>query len=357
MADGQNLYSRICNIDNLYKASKDAMKGKKSKSYVAEFWLNEDREIAKIHKELIDESYSFGEYKEFIINDNGVQRKISAAPFRDRVVHHAITNILEPMFEKSFIYDSYANRKGKGTLKALKRAKEYASRYNYVLQLDIKKYFPSIDFDILENALRKKVKCNTTMELLKKLIFNSNKQDETNFYFKDDDLFTPFDKNRGLPLGNQTSQFFGNIYLNSFDHLVKEKFRIKGYIRYVDDMLFFHNSKEFLEDLVVEIKRELADFRLKIHPLKIKLLESKKGFVFLGHKVFKTHFRLTSKAIRRGRKKLIKTKYLYNFGKLNLKEAKNKIFGTIGFFKLGNNYKVSEELLLQTVLVNGLQRQ
>lgn len=344
----------MCDINNLYKASKDAMKGKKSKDYVAKFWLNEDREISKIHEELLNHTYTFGECKEFIINDNGVTRKISAAPFRDRVVHHAITNILEPMFDKSFIYDSYANRKGKGTLKALKRARYFSNKYKYVLQLDIRKYFPSIDFEILENFLAKKVNSTNAMGLLKKLIYNSNKQDEVNFYFKNDTLFTPFERKRGLPLGNQTSQFFGNIYLNRFDHFVKEELKIKAYIRYVDDMVFFHNSKEFLEDLILKINKELDTFRLKIHPLKIKLLETKTGFVFLGHKVFKTHFRLTSKAIRRGRKKLIKTKYLYKYDIITLKEAKNKIFGTIGFFKLGNNYKISEELLFQTVLVKSL---
>jgi len=355
--DGQNLYTKIYDIDNLYKASKNAMKGKKSKSYVAKFWMNEDREIAKIYKELASQKYQFGNYKEFKINDNGVERKISAAPFRDRVVHHAITNIIEPIFEKSFIYDSYANRKGKGTFKALQRAKMYAHRYNYVLKLDIKKYFPSIDFEILLTQIKKKIECEETLNLLESLIKNSNKQDETNFYFKEDSLFTPFERERGLPLGNQTSQFFGNIYLNSFDHYAKEQLQIKGYIRYVDDMIFFDNSKEFLEDMIIKIELFLTKLRVKIHPLKISLEETKLGFIFLGHKVFKTHFRLTSKGIRRGRRRLIKIKYLYKFSKLTTQEAKNKIFGTIGFFKLGNNYKISEELLLQTVLVKSVQRQ
>lgn len=294
-----SLYENIYVIENLYKASKSAMKGKKSKSYVAKFWLNEDTEIAKIHSELKSQTYKFGNYKEFIINDNGVTRKISAAPFRDRVVHHAITNIIEPIFDKSFIYDSYANRKGKGTLKALQRAKYYASKYKYVLKLDIKKYFPSIDYDILIGQLRRKITCDKTLQLLTTLIENSNKQEDTNFYFKNDTLFTPYERQRGLPLGNQTSQFFGNIYLNSFDHYVKEKLRIKGYLRYVDDMTFFSDSKEFLENVINKAEEFLSYMRLKIHPLKIVLEKTENGFIFLGHKVFKTHFRLTSKAIRR----------------------------------------------------------
>ncbi|OQX58232.1 MAG: hypothetical protein B5M52_05815 [Helicobacteraceae bacterium 4484_230] len=346
-----SLYEKIYDMDNLYAASKAAMKGKKRKGYVAKFWLNEDKELQKIHQELKSETYRFGTYKEFVINDNGVTRKISAAPFRDRVVHHAITRIIEPMFDAGFIYDSYANRKGKGTLKALQRARMYAHRYSYVLQLDIKKYFPSIDHELLLIALKKKISCSKTLGLLEKLIAHSNFQEDAFFYYTNDTLFTPYERRKGLPLGNQTSQFFGNIYLNAFDHYVKEALQIKGYIRYVDDMLLFDNSDIVLKKIVSAIVKKLTAFRLKIHPFKIKLLETKKGFVFLGHKVFPTHFRVTSKAIRRGRKKLKKVRFDYFYGKITTELAKNRIFGTIGFFKMGNNYRINEELLSQTVLV------
>lgn len=345
-----NLYEKIYDIENLYRASKAAMKGKKSKSYVAKFWLNEDRELEKLHKELKDESFEFGEYKAFVINDNGVTRKISAAPFRDRVVHHAITQVIEPIFDKNFVYDSYANRKGKGTLKALQRARVYANRYSYVLKLDIKKYFPSIDHELLLGVLEKRISCPKTIQLLKKLIYNSNKQEDAYFYFKDDTLFTPYEHKKGLPLGNQTSQFFGNLYLNSYDHYVKEHLHVKGYIRYVDDMLVFGNSKEILQKLLNNLTSKLAQWRLKLHPLKIKLLETSKGFEFLGHKVFQTHFRLSSKAIRRGRKRLRKVHFDYKFYRIDASMAKNRIFGTIGFFKMGSNSQVSELLLSQTVL-------
>jgi len=350
MPNKQQLYKELCSTQNLYRASKFAMKGKKSKGYVAKFWLNEDRELRRMEQELKEQKYQFGAYKEFRIEDNGVERKISAAPFRDRVVHHAITQTIEPMFEKSFIYDSYANRKGKGTLKALQRAKKYAHKFKYVLQLDIRKYFPSIDHEILMQKIAKKITDPEMFDFLAYLVAHSNKQDECYFYFKNDTLLTPYERKRGLPLGNQTSQFFGNIYLNDFDHYVKEQLKIKGYIRYVDDMVFFHDSKSYLEKVIDLVKEELEAFRLKIHPLKIKLLEIESGFLFLGHKVFKTHFRLTNKAIRRGRKKLKKVKYAYNYGNLDLASAKNRIFGTIGFFKMGQNYKVTESLLTQTVL-------
>lgn len=344
------MYENIYSINNLYKASHNALKGKKSKQSPAKFWLNEDRYIMQMHQALKEKSYQFGGYSSFILHDNGVERRISVAPFRDRVLHHAIMQNIEPIFEKSFIYDTYANRKGKGTLNALKRAKYYANKYDYVLQLDIKKFFPSIEHEKLLELLRDKIECKDTMQLLEQLIANSNRQDDAFFYFKGDTLFTPYEAKKGIPLGNLTSQFFGNLYLNPFDHFIKEELRVKGYIRYVDDTLYFSNSYKELENIVKEVEDFLLDYRLKIHPLKIKLLKTQQGFIFLGHKVFKTHFRLTSKAIRRGRKRLKKVRYGYRYGKINLAEAKNKIFGTIGFFKMGSNGKVIDELLAQTVL-------
>jgi retron-type reverse transcriptase len=344
------MYANIYDLENLYLASHNALKNKKSKHSPAKFWLNEDKELLQMQHELKEKSYKWGDYSSFMLNDKGVERRISVAPFRDRVLHHAIMQNIEPFFEKSFIYDSYANRKGKGTLGALKRAKYYANKYDYVLQLDIRKFFPSIDHEILLKLLEEKIESKDTLKLLEQLIENSNKQDDAFFYFKNDNLFTPYQKRKGIPLGNLTSQFFGNLYLNPFDHFVKEKLRVKGYIRYVDDSLYFSNSRKELEGYIKKIEIFLEAYRVKIHPLKVKLLLTQRGFVFLGHKVFKTHFRLTSKAIRRGRKKLKKVKYAYAYGKMNSAEAKNKIFGTIGFFKMGNNGKVIDELLAQTIL-------
>ena len=344
------MYENIYDLKNLYRASKNALKGKKLKHSAAKFWLHEDQYLVQMHHELKEQRYHFGGYSSFILHDNGIERRISVAPFRDRVLHHAIMQNIEPLFEKSFIFDTYANRKGKGTLNALKRAKYYANKYKHVLQLDIQKFFPSIEHKILLELLEKKIKSPDTMKLLEELIGNSNKQDDAFFYFRGDNLFSPYEKRKGIPLGNLTSQFFGNLYLNPFDHFVKEELKVKGYIRYVDDTLYFSNSQESLEKMIKEIDHFLVAYRLKIHPQKIKLMTTQSGFVFLGHKVFKTHFRLTSKAIRRGRKKLKKVRYGYAYGKINIEEAKNKIFGTMGFFKMGSNGKIVDELLAQTVL-------
>lgn len=325
------------------------MRGKKSSQSVAHFWLNEDREILRIHNQLKTKVYRFGYYKEFEINDKGVLRKISAAPFRDRVVHHAIINIIEPLFEKSMIYDTYANRKGKGVSAALKRAKSYAKQYPYYLKLDIQKYFPSIDHAILKEFLRKKIECEDTLQLLGNLIDSSNRQFDAYFYYKGDTLFTPYERPKGLPLGNLTSQFFGNLYLNRLDHYIKEVLRV-GYIRYVDDFVLFfdeHGQANYYLDV---IRNYLQRFRLKLHPLKIVFGSSDSGIEMLGHKVYPTHIRISSPNMRRAKSRLINTAYLYKYNKINLAQAKNKIFATIGFLKIGNNYRLIDTLLAQTLL-------
>lgn len=150
------MFDEICSMKNLLLAAKKATKGKKSRHGAARFWFHREAELLKIQRELQDETYAFGPYREFEICDKGIKRKISAAPFRDRVVHHAMMNLLEPIFEKSFIHDTYANRKGKGVFAALKRAHYFARRYTHVLKLDIRKYFPSIDHAILKSMIAKK---------------------------------------------------------------------------------------------------------------------------------------------------------------------------------------------------------
>lgn len=178
------MYTNIYDLENLYRASHNALKNKKSKHSPAKFWLHEDQELLRMHEELKTNSYVWGGYSSFVLHDQGIERRISVAPFRDRVLHHAIMQIIEPLFEKSFIYDSYANRKGKGTHNALKRAKYYANKYEYVLQLDIRKFFPSIEHEVLLKLLRKKIACKGTMRLLEQLIENSNRQDDAFFTLK-----------------------------------------------------------------------------------------------------------------------------------------------------------------------------
>ncbi|MFZ2967877.1 MAG: reverse transcriptase/maturase family protein [Sulfuricurvum sp.] len=338
-------------MKNLLLAAKKATKGKKSRHGAARFWFHREAELFKIQRELQCQTYTFGIYREFEICDKGIKRKISAAPFRDRVVHHAMMNVLEPIFEKSFIHDTYANRKGKGVFAALKRAKFFSRQYIHILKLDIRKYFPSIDHEILKSMVAKKIPCPKTLQLINDVIDSSNPQEKVEHTFYGDDLFTRYERRIGLPLGNLTSQYFGNLYLGGLDHYVKEILRVKGYIRYVDDIIIFGKSVAFLEEIYQKINDFLSKLRLKLHPLKIKFLETKNGFEFLGHKVYPTHFRVTSKNIRRIRLNLHHAVQSYHYGHTSLQEAKNKLFSSIGFLSVGSNFYITNELLARSVFI------
>ena len=228
------LWDGLTSFPNLLSAARRAAAGKRKRPDVAAFLHELEWEIVHLQKELLDGSYQPSRYRTFRVVDPK-PRLISAAPFRDRVVHHALTQILEPIFERRFSQDSFACRKGFGTHRALAQAREGAFRYRYALKCDIRKYFPSIDHEILKNLLARVLKCRPTLELAGKIIDGSNPQEEVLYYFPGDDLFTPTERRRGLPLGNQTSQFFANVYLNPLDQFVNRTLKSAAYVRYVDD--------------------------------------------------------------------------------------------------------------------------
>lgn len=240
----KNLFETLISFDNLLKASKKAQRDKRFRDNVARFNLNLEKNLIELQRELSQQVYHPGEYRSFYIYEPK-KRLISAAPYRDRVVHHALCNVIEPIFERSFIFDSYANRKGKGTHRAVHRFQTYLQKYKYVLKCDIRKYFPSIDHQILKQKVRRKIADEQTLWLIDTIIDNSNLQEEVFDYFPGDDLFTPSERRRGLPIGNLTSQFFANVYLNDFDHFVKEKLRCQAYERYVDDFVLLVNDKSY----------------------------------------------------------------------------------------------------------------
>lgn len=229
-----HLWERLISFEGLLAAAEKACKGKRFRPPVAAFHFDLERHLWRLHQELADKTYRPGPYRTFFIHEPK-RRQISAAPYRDRVVHHALTRVLEPIFERSFVHDSYACRKGKGTHAAVRRSQEFARRHRYVLKADIRKFFPSIDHAILKALLARKVKDPHVLWLAGLLIDGSNPQEGVCDWFAGDDLFAPAQRCRGLPIGNQTSQFFANVYLDPLDHFVKERLEIEGYTRYVDD--------------------------------------------------------------------------------------------------------------------------
>jgi hypothetical protein len=277
---------------NLLLAYQRACKGKRARIDVALFEYNLEVEILSLQEELKERSYRPGPYVSFTIHEPK-RRLISAAPFRDRVVHHAVCNMIEPVFERSFVADSYANRLGKGTHRALDQAQSYSRRYGYVLQVDVVQFFPSIDHAILLQALRRKITDPGIIWLVELILASGHgvlDEEYRMVYFPGDDLFA-VNRPRGLPIGNLTSQFWANVYMNGLDHFIKRELRCPGYVRYVDDLLLFADDKRRLWDWKEQLEQRLAGLRLTIHsgahPRPVG-----EGIPFLGFTVFPDRRRL-----------------------------------------------------------------
>jgi retron-type reverse transcriptase len=287
----------------LHAAARRAIKGKRKKPSAASFFANLEGELLALEKQLRDGVYRPGRYVAFEVNDPK-KRMVSAAPFRDRVVHHALCAVVEPIFEAGFIDHTFANRIGKGTHRAIDAYEHYRDRHGHVLRCDIHRYFPAIDHTILKSAFRRRIVCPPTLALMDMIVDGSNAQEPVNLYFDGDDLFAPFHRRRGLPIGNLTSQFFANLYLDGFDHFVTEVLHAP-YVRYVDDFALFHNDPAVLAEWRLRVERYLIGLRLKLHPHKTMILSCSQPSPFLGYELHADgHRRLPNDNVQRFRNRL-----------------------------------------------------
>ena len=271
-------------MDNLFEAFRKARKGKRRRPDVARFGLDLEQELYALQGELAAGDYMPGAYRQFTVYERK-PRLISVAPFRDRVVHHAVMNVLEPLLDKRFIPDTYACRKDKGVHRAVDRYQQFAKNNAYVLKLDIARYFPSIDRDILKQQLVRRIKDKAVLALLYRIIDNGPESREPAQFFPGDDLVGVSERRRGLPIGNLTSQFFANLYLDGFDHWLKEVKRVKGYLRYVDDMYLLGNDKQRLWALRDAVAEQLQGLRLDLRADKTQIYRTTERVDVLGYKV------------------------------------------------------------------------
>lgn len=295
-----DLFGAIASFPALRAAAKRAIRGKRGKAMPAAFMAGLEREILTLERELRCGTYRPGGYVEIRVEDPK-PRIVSAAPFRDRVVHHALGAVIEPIFERGFIFDSYANRVGKGTHAAVARYERFRDRSACVLRCDIYRYFPSIDHAILKADLRRRIACERTLWLIDAIIDGSNPQEPVHIHYPGDDLFTPWQRRRGLPLGNLTSQFFANLYLDGLDHFCTEVLRPNGYLRYVDDFALFGDDPAVLDAWRQRIAGYLAGRRLSLHPRKTVIHPAADPAAFLGYVLAPGRRRLPEDNVRRFR--------------------------------------------------------
>ncbi len=296
------LFGSIANFGALHTAFRKAVLGKRRKPGAAAFAAGLERNLLRLERELLDRSWRPGHYVEIEVRDPK-KRLVSAAPFRDRVVHHALCEVVAPLFDRGFIHHSHANREGKGTHRAVDRYERWRDNHKHVLRCDIYRYFPAIDHDLLKATLRRRIACPDTLWLLDAIVDGSNAQEPVNLHYPGDTLFTPFERRCGLPIGNLTSQFFANVFLDPLDHFAVEVLRAP-YLRYVDDFALFHDDAAVLEEWRARIGAWLAQKRLSLHPRKTVIIETAAPAIFLGFSLQPGRRRLPEEGIRRMRNRL-----------------------------------------------------
>ena len=340
----RDLFGRIASFPALVAAAMKAAKGKRAKPGVAAFLANLETEALRLERQLLSGAYRPGRYTKIEVFDPK-HRIVSAAPFRDRVVHHALCAVCEPIFERGFIYDSYANRVGKGTHRAVARYERFRDRARYVLRCDIYRYFPAIDHEILKRDLRRRIACPPTLALADRIVDGSNAQEPVNLHFPGDDLFTPFERRRGLPIGNLTSQFFANLYLDGLDHYCKEVLRVKGYLRYVDDFALFHDDPGQLEDWRRRIEAYLEGRRLKLHPRKTRILPTAEPAAFLGFVLLPDgQRRLPEDNVRRFRNRLRSLRDRWQAGTVETDEVRRRVASWIAHAEHANTRRLRRSI-------------
>lgn len=344
------MYTQLCSWNNLWLAYRKAAKGKRGHPNVAAFEYHLEDNLLSLQAELESFTYRPGAYTSFYIHEPK-RRLISAAPFRDRVVHHALCNLIEPIFERLFIPDSYANRVGKGTHRALDRLQAFARRYPYVLQCDVQQFFPSIDHALLRAELSRRVADPGVIWLIDRILESGVgvlSEVYQMVYFPGDDLFSAL-RRRGLPIGNLTSQFWANVYLNPFDHFVKRQLGCKAYLRYVDDFALFADNKDTLWEWRRAIEGRLRRLRLTLHP-GAHPRPVTEGTPFLGFVLYPEKRRLKRRKGIHYRRKLRALLKAYRQGAVPLEEVTASVQGWVNHVRYGNTVGLRKAMLNRLLL-------
>ncbi len=297
------LFKELCSFKNLYRAFHRACRGSGKTDEACRFFFRLEPELLSLQADLQSGAYRPAKYRYFQIYDPK-ERTISVAPFRDRVAHHALVGVIEPVFDLTFIRDSYATRKGKGSHKAILRAQEFLGRNEWYLKFDIEKYFDSIDHELLLALLQRKIKDKRVLDLAAVIIKNS-------------DASRDLGAGKGLPIGNLTSQFFANVYLDPLDHYVKDKLGRKCYLRYMDDGVIFAGEKDCLREVLMMIRTFLGrELHLKLKERATLINTRQHGLPFLGCRIFPGLIRVKNENVRRIKRRMQMREREFQQGKI-----------------------------------------
>ena len=335
----KDLYWLIISPSTLFHAWNVFKEDKKNKLDVMDFELELEKNIFDLYRDLKKGIYKHGAYKGFWIHDPKL-RRIHKATVRDRVLHHAIFKVFNPIFEPTFIPNSFSCRIGKGTHKGMKEiasmiriVSQNNTRQCYALKCDIRKFFDSVDHDILIKILSKRMKDEKVMSLMREII--------ESFVASKPNLFD----RRGIPIGNLTSQIFANIYMNEFDQFIKHTLKVKHYARYTDDFIIVSTDKIYLENLIIPIQDFLkTKLCLKLHLKKVHITKHIRGIDFLGYVILPEHIKLRTKNKRKIPKKIQEMVYHYKRGKISELTFYSSLQSYLGVLSHANAYKLSQEI-------------
>lgn len=333
------LFEKICTFENLYNAYLKARRCRRYRDEVLKFSRNVEEELLILQEELKAGTYRTGWYRRFTIIVPK-KREIFALPFRDRVVHHALCTIIEPLFERKFIFDSYGCRTGKGQHSGSARLVAFLRRAQrvwdkvYCLKADVSKFFPSVDHEVLKALIRRTIRCKRTLQLIDEIIDS-----------------TPEPK--GMPIGNLTSQLFANVYLNDLDHFAKEKLQSRFYVRYMDDFVLLHTDKKLLQRWYSDIREYLRNhLHLELN-IKTSVFPISQGVDFLGYRTWPTHKLLRKRNIIGMKRRLKKLSGQYRNGKVTLETIRPVIASWLGHAKHANSHNVVKRVLGNVVFSRG----
>ena len=342
--DALPLFERIASFPALLAAAQRAAQSKRDRPDAAAFFFHLETWLLRISDALYAGTWQPGPYRKVMLHEPKT-RHISIAPFADRVVHQALHGALRPLLERSYITDTFASIPGRDQHRAIARYEQFAARQPWVLRCDIHRFFPSIDHAVAKACLRRHVRCPRSLALFDKVIDGSNPQEPVLRFYPGDDLFTPHQRRRGLPLGNLTSQMLGNLVLNPLDHFVKEVLRVKGYVRYLDDFALFCDSPAQGRAFQAEVGQFLDAQRLSLHATKTRVQQTSQVTLFLGLELHRHgHRRLPHVNVSRAVQRINQCRAGWLDGSLSEAQVRTRLNGWVAHARHADTFQLRQSL-------------
>ena len=327
----RNKFQKALTYENLMEAHKKSQKGKKGRENVIKFNLKQEEYVDWLYEQIKTKKYKHGGYTTFYVTEPKL-RKIEASSYKDRIVHRwCVDQFLDKAFTQQFINNSYACIKGKGMHRAAlavqKGMKECKKKYGeyYILKMDVAKYFPSINVEILMNIIKRKIKDKEILELIEEIVYSKTAY-------------------KGLPIGNLTSQILANVYYNEADQFIKHKLKVRYYYRYMDDSIILMKDKEKLKNIKKQIERFIEENLELEFNKKTNIFKSKQGVNFCGYKINEYRMKIRQKGKKKVKKKVKYLKNQIKKGNMTSKEAKKYLCGYFGYMKYANVYNLRNKI-------------